>query len=78
MYWIPETLYAPMHQTIQQTEAAEEDFGIPCCGKRRILNQNIELEEIDKLNSQLKVHLMIKDKWDSSQKDEKIRRNLHK
>ena len=27
-----------MHQTIEETEAAEDDYGIPCCGngpKRR-------------------------------------------
>ncbi|KXJ22238.1 Organic cation transporter 1 [Exaiptasia diaphana] len=35
MYWIPETLYAPMHQTIGEAESAEEDFGIPCCGKKK-------------------------------------------
>ncbi|XP_031557354.1 organic cation transporter protein-like [Actinia tenebrosa] len=34
MYWIPETLYAPMHQTIEEAEAAKEDFGIPCFGGR--------------------------------------------
>ena len=34
MYWIPETLFSPMHQTIEETEAAEDDYGIPCCGNR--------------------------------------------
>ncbi|KAL9982534.1 hypothetical protein ACROYT_G004588 [Oculina patagonica] len=34
MYWIPETLFSPMHQTIEETEAAEDDYAIPCCGKR--------------------------------------------
>ena len=33
MYWIPETLFSPMHQTIEEAEAAEDDYGIPCCGK---------------------------------------------
>lgn len=33
MYWIPETVFSPMHQTIEETEAAEDDYGIPCCGK---------------------------------------------
>jgi len=23
-----------MHQTIQQAESAQEDYGIPCCGRR--------------------------------------------
>ncbi|XP_001622468.2 organic cation transporter protein [Nematostella vectensis] len=31
-YWIPETLYANMHQTAQEAERAEDDYGIPCCG----------------------------------------------
>ena len=35
MYWVPETLYSPMHQTIEEVEAADPDFGIPCCKKRR-------------------------------------------
>ncbi|XP_067038000.1 organic cation transporter protein-like isoform X2 [Acropora muricata] len=35
MYWMPETLFAPMHQTTEEAEAAEEDFGIPYCGRRR-------------------------------------------
>ena len=34
MYWIPETLFSPMHQTIEETEAADDDYGIPCCGKK--------------------------------------------
>jgi membrane protein insertase Oxa1/YidC/SpoIIIJ len=33
MYWIPETLFSPMHQTIEAAEAAKEDFRIPCCSK---------------------------------------------
>ncbi|KAJ7388483.1 hypothetical protein OS493_037393, partial [Desmophyllum pertusum] len=33
MYWIPETLFAPMHQAIEEAEAAKDDYGIPCCGK---------------------------------------------
>jgi len=34
MYWIPETLFAPMHQTIEEAEAGEEDHRVPCCGRR--------------------------------------------
>jgi len=34
MYWIPETLFSPMYQTIEETEAAKDDYGIPCCGKK--------------------------------------------
>ncbi|XP_078355442.1 solute carrier family 22 member 6-B-like [Oculina patagonica] len=39
MYWIPETLFAPMHQTIEEAEAAADDYAIPCCGKRRNLGR---------------------------------------
>lgn len=35
MYWLPETLFAPMHQTIEEAEVAQDDYGIPCCGRRR-------------------------------------------
>ena len=41
MYWIAETLFAPMHQTIEEAEAAGDDYGIPCCGRRR-RNENDE------------------------------------
>jgi len=34
MYWIPETVYTLMHQTIEETEVAEDYYGIPCCGKK--------------------------------------------
>ncbi|XP_020894669.1 organic cation transporter protein [Exaiptasia diaphana] len=32
---IPETLFIPMHQTIEEAENADEDYGIPRCGKPR-------------------------------------------
>ncbi|XP_048582229.1 organic cation transporter protein isoform X2 [Nematostella vectensis] len=32
-YWLPETLFAKMHQTIEETEAAQDYYGIPCCGR---------------------------------------------
>ncbi|EDO40414.1 predicted protein [Nematostella vectensis] len=32
-YLLPETLFAKMHQTIEQTEAAEDDYSVVCCGK---------------------------------------------
>ena len=41
MYWIPEILFAPMHQTIEETEATEDCYGIPCCGRKR-RNRNDE------------------------------------
>ncbi|XP_031570056.1 organic cation transporter protein-like [Actinia tenebrosa] len=31
--FVPETLFTPMHQTIEEAEAATDDYGIPCCGK---------------------------------------------
>lgn len=34
MYWIPETVFAPMHQTIEEAEASTDDYLLPCCGKR--------------------------------------------
>jgi len=34
MYWIPETVFAPMHQTIEEAEAATDDYLLPCCHKR--------------------------------------------
>ncbi|KAL9982535.1 hypothetical protein ACROYT_G004589 [Oculina patagonica] len=45
MYWIPETLFSPMHQTIEEAEAAGDDYGIPCCGKRFNLQRKQEAEE---------------------------------
>ena len=46
-----------MHQTIEEEEKAEEDYGIPCCGKGKqneekpetskgLLSKNTELENI--------------------------------
>ncbi|XP_048580784.1 organic cation transporter protein [Nematostella vectensis] len=32
-YLLPETLFFKMHQTIEQTEAAEDDYSVVCCGK---------------------------------------------
>ena len=31
--WLPETIYANMHQTIEEAEAAEDDFKAPCLRK---------------------------------------------
>ena len=57
MYWIPETLYAPMHQTIGEAESAKEDFGIPCCGKRdkspRVLVPLSDGENMNEKDSEL-------------------------
>lgn len=51
MYWIPETLFSPMHQTIEEAEAAEDDYGIPYCGKK------IELRRRKKANDVKVVYL---------------------
>lgn len=50
MYWIPETLFAPMHQTIEEAEAAEDDYGIPCWGKRRI-TENVKGKDAVEMES---------------------------
>jgi hypothetical protein len=36
MYWLPETLYSPMHQTIEAAEANEDDYNIPCCSRKTL------------------------------------------
>ncbi|KAK3753624.1 hypothetical protein QZH41_014731 [Actinostola sp. cb2023] len=43
MYWIPETLFAPMHQTIGEAEAAKEDFSVPCCGRHPTIRDQAPL-----------------------------------
>ncbi|CAH3139934.1 unnamed protein product [Pocillopora meandrina] len=47
MYWIPETLYSPMHQTIEEAEAAEDDYGIPYCGKRIELRRRKKANDVE-------------------------------
>ena len=56
MYWIPETLFAPMHQTIEEAEAAEDDYGIPRCGKRR----GGQRKEVTKESSAIKMEDLTK------------------
>ena len=43
--WLPETLKANMHQTIEEEEAAPEDYSFPCCRKPAVNEENIELHE---------------------------------
>ena len=31
--WLPETLYSPMAQTVEQVEEWDEDYKIYCCGR---------------------------------------------
>ena len=52
MYWIPETLFAPMHQTIEETEAAKSYYGIPWCGRKRE-KRNDEENSAVKMENQL-------------------------
>ncbi|KAJ7388478.1 hypothetical protein OS493_037388 [Desmophyllum pertusum] len=47
MYWIPETVFSPMHQTIEEAEAAKDDYGIPCCGRRLNRQRKSVAEEND-------------------------------
>ncbi|KAJ7377064.1 hypothetical protein OS493_031022 [Desmophyllum pertusum] len=47
MYWIPETLFSAMHQTIEEAEAAKDDYGIPCCGRRLNRQRKSAAEEND-------------------------------
>ena len=56
MYWIPETLFAPMHQTIEEAEEAEDYYGIPCCGKRR----GGQRKEVTKESSAIKMEDLTK------------------
>ncbi|KAK3752414.1 hypothetical protein QZH41_008615 [Actinostola sp. cb2023] len=43
-YWIPETINANMHQTIEEVEAAQESYDIFCCKKPSKLAQEVQLE----------------------------------
>ena len=48
MYWIPETLRSPMHQTIEEAVAAEDNYGIPCCGKPLKRRRDVEMPELER------------------------------
>lgn len=37
--WLPETLYSPMPQTVEEAEAWEEDYRIYCCGLHKKTNE---------------------------------------
>ncbi|XP_032234106.2 solute carrier family 22 member 13 isoform X2 [Nematostella vectensis] len=46
-YWLPETLFAKMHQTIEEAEAAKDYYGIPCCGGKPLREEkDTELQEL--------------------------------
>ena len=42
--WLPETLYSPMPQTVEQAETWEEDYRIYCCGLHRRTNREAATE----------------------------------
>ena len=47
-FWLPETLTSHMPQTVEQTEAWDEDYNIYCCRKPVIQasrRQEVETEE---------------------------------
>ncbi|XP_048582191.1 organic cation transporter protein [Nematostella vectensis] len=53
-YWLPETLFAKMHQTIEEAEAAKDYYGIPCCGRKPLIEEEDTKEPIEqKLTHQL-------------------------
>ncbi|XP_031559098.1 organic cation transporter protein-like isoform X2 [Actinia tenebrosa] len=45
MYWLPETLFSPMHQTIEAAEAAIDDYSIPCCKSPLQREEDVELAQ---------------------------------
>ncbi|XP_068750437.1 organic cation transporter protein-like [Montipora capricornis] len=46
--WLPETLYSPMPQTVEQAETWEEDYKIYCCGLNRKTNREAATEVLMK------------------------------
>ena len=51
--WLPETLFSPMPQTVEQAEAWEEDYKIYCCRRRESLREdgNVSLMEEEEENA---------------------------
>ena len=51
--WLPETLFSPMPQTVEQAEAWEEDYKIYCCRRRESPREegNIGLMEKEEANA---------------------------
>ena len=50
--WLPETLFSPMPQTVEQAEAWDEDYNIYCCRRREARGEEgsiglMEKEEAD-------------------------------
>lgn len=47
-FWLPETLYSPMPQTVEQAEAWEEDYKIYCCGRHMAAKEEGSIGLMDK------------------------------
>ncbi|KAM7426950.1 hypothetical protein ABFA07_021831 [Porites harrisoni] len=45
--WLPETLYSPLAQTVEQAEAWDEDYKIYCCRRHRSAKEEIIMEMSD-------------------------------
>lgn len=44
--WLPETLFSPMPQTVEQAEAWDEDYKIYCCKRPGPKKSNKTLKEV--------------------------------
>ena len=47
-FWLLETLYSPLAQTVEQAEAWDEDYRIYCCRSHRSAKEEIIMEMSDK------------------------------
>ena len=46
-FWLLETLYSPLAQTVEQAEAWDEDYKIYCCRRHRSAKEEIVMEMSD-------------------------------
>lgn len=46
--WLPETLFSPMPQTVQQVENWPEDYKVNCCRKPNHNGDDIEMKNKEK------------------------------
>ena len=47
-FWLLETIYSPLAQTVEQAEAWDEDYRIYCCRSHRSAKEEIIMEMSDK------------------------------
>ena len=47
-FWLLETRYSPLAQTVEQAEAGDEDYRIYCCRSHRSAKEEIIMEMSDK------------------------------